>query len=199
MHMAFQRWRNGIWHDYDAQAAGMEDGEGRIEKERTYGIKHWGRVRTMPRIHIQFKTPEMGASGPLRPTSSQEEPYLTLPYFIKITPCCSALWSARRRLYLYNKTSSTMHLLQCIFYNKTQTTTRRLVDARPRRRQLVWVGRDGEDRMGGRWRDGEAHGISPVGGGPPAEPVQPNTLKMRAARAERCAACQQSQGSGSRG
>eukprot|EP00965_Chrysotila_dentata_P146613 4841328-Pleurochrysis_carterae.AAC.2 len=54
--MAFQRWRKGIWHDYDAQAGGIENGEGRLEKERTFGIiKLWGRVRTIPRIHTQIK------------------------------------------------------------------------------------------------------------------------------------------------
>eukprot|EP00965_Chrysotila_dentata_P220115 6191583-Pleurochrysis_carterae.AAC.3 len=55
MHMAFQRCRKGLWQDYDTHAAGIEEEEGRIEKERTYGIKHWGRVRTIPRIHIQVK------------------------------------------------------------------------------------------------------------------------------------------------
>eukprot|EP00965_Chrysotila_dentata_P257955 6213056-Pleurochrysis_carterae.AAC.1 len=52
---------------------------GKRKRERTYGIKHWGRVRTIPRIHLQVKnfckwglddfslpgmkvkTPEMGA------------------------------------------------------------------------------------------------------------------------------------------
>eukprot|EP00965_Chrysotila_dentata_P255865 6212362-Pleurochrysis_carterae.AAC.8 len=55
MHKAFQRWRKGVWHEYDAQAEGKEDGDGRIERVRTYGTKHWGRVRTVPRIHIQVK------------------------------------------------------------------------------------------------------------------------------------------------
>eukprot|EP00965_Chrysotila_dentata_P136833 4525585-Pleurochrysis_carterae.AAC.1 len=83
MYMAFQRWRKGTGHDYNTQSVGAEDGEGRIEKERTYGIKHWGRVRTISKIHIQSKTPEMGAPGPLGRTSSQEEllPYLILPYY----------------------------------------------------------------------------------------------------------------------
>eukprot|EP00965_Chrysotila_dentata_P255726 6212318-Pleurochrysis_carterae.AAC.1 len=42
--------RKGAWHDYDTQAAEIEDGEGRIEKRE------------------DIKTPEMGASGSLRPT-----------------------------------------------------------------------------------------------------------------------------------
>eukprot|EP00965_Chrysotila_dentata_P262098 6214469-Pleurochrysis_carterae.AAC.1 len=55
MHMAFQRWRRGIGYDNHAHGLGAEDGVGDIEKEKTYGIKHWGRVRTIPRIHIQVK------------------------------------------------------------------------------------------------------------------------------------------------
>eukprot|EP00965_Chrysotila_dentata_P209580 6185376-Pleurochrysis_carterae.AAC.1 len=46
----------GILHsssDYNVRGVGTEEGEGNIEKEKTYGIKHWGRVRTIPRIHIQ--------------------------------------------------------------------------------------------------------------------------------------------------
>eukprot|EP00965_Chrysotila_dentata_P045972 1527741-Pleurochrysis_carterae.AAC.1 len=53
MHKAFQRWRKRVGHEYDAQARGKEDGEGGKERERMYGIKHWGRVRSIPRIHIQ--------------------------------------------------------------------------------------------------------------------------------------------------
>eukprot|EP00965_Chrysotila_dentata_P238409 6202480-Pleurochrysis_carterae.AAC.1 len=55
MHKAFQRWRKGVWHEYDAQAEGREEGEERGKGERTYGVKHWGRSRTIPRIHIQVK------------------------------------------------------------------------------------------------------------------------------------------------
>eukprot|EP00965_Chrysotila_dentata_P178039 5881394-Pleurochrysis_carterae.AAC.1 len=55
MHMAFQRWRKGEWQDYHIQAGGIEEGEGRTEKERTYGIKYWGRDRTIPKVHIQVK------------------------------------------------------------------------------------------------------------------------------------------------
>eukprot|EP00965_Chrysotila_dentata_P151323 5001581-Pleurochrysis_carterae.AAC.1 len=53
MHRAFQNWRRGIGHEYKVREAGTEEGGGDIEKERTYGIKYWGRVRTIPRIHIQ--------------------------------------------------------------------------------------------------------------------------------------------------
>eukprot|EP00965_Chrysotila_dentata_P237788 6202129-Pleurochrysis_carterae.AAC.1 len=55
MHTAFQRWRKGIGHDHNTQEVRTEDGEGSIEKKRMYGIKHWGRVRTIPMIHIQVK------------------------------------------------------------------------------------------------------------------------------------------------
>eukprot|EP00965_Chrysotila_dentata_P043248 1437183-Pleurochrysis_carterae.AAC.1 len=55
MHMAFQRWRKEVCQDYDTQAGGTEEWEGKVEKERTHGIKHWGRVRTIPRVHIQVK------------------------------------------------------------------------------------------------------------------------------------------------
>eukprot|EP00965_Chrysotila_dentata_P250376 6209408-Pleurochrysis_carterae.AAC.2 len=49
MNKAFQRWRKRVWYEY--QATGKEDGKREKESERTYGIKHWGRVRTIPRIH----------------------------------------------------------------------------------------------------------------------------------------------------
>eukprot|EP00965_Chrysotila_dentata_P187571 6172227-Pleurochrysis_carterae.AAC.5 len=58
MHEAFQIWRKGVGHEYDIQAEGKEEKEGRIERERTYGIKHWGRVRTISRIHIQKWVPQ---------------------------------------------------------------------------------------------------------------------------------------------
>eukprot|EP00965_Chrysotila_dentata_P216583 6189458-Pleurochrysis_carterae.AAC.1 len=60
MHKAFQKLRRGVWHAYNAQAERKEDGEGRIERERTYGMKHWGRVRTIPRIlrEYSYRTPE---------------------------------------------------------------------------------------------------------------------------------------------
>eukprot|EP00965_Chrysotila_dentata_P044844 1489915-Pleurochrysis_carterae.AAC.1 len=53
MRKAFQSWKKRVWHDYDAQRGGKADGERGKERERTYGIKHWGRVRSIPRIHIQ--------------------------------------------------------------------------------------------------------------------------------------------------
>eukprot|EP00965_Chrysotila_dentata_P096742 3197289-Pleurochrysis_carterae.AAC.3 len=86
MNKAFQTWRKRLRREHDEQEEGKEEGNGRLERERAYGIKHWGKVRTIPRINKQVgifckwglddfwawnaKTPEMGASGPLRLISS---------------------------------------------------------------------------------------------------------------------------------
>eukprot|EP00965_Chrysotila_dentata_P016004 530072-Pleurochrysis_carterae.AAC.1 len=80
-HKAFQRWRGKVWHEHDAQAGGKENGEKGKERERTYGIKYF---RSKPKIHVQLprmQTPEMGALGFLRLTSSQKEllPYHNIP------------------------------------------------------------------------------------------------------------------------
>eukprot|EP00965_Chrysotila_dentata_P101940 3364708-Pleurochrysis_carterae.AAC.1 len=66
MNKAFQKWRTRVKHENEEQVDGKKEGDRRLEKERTYGIKNW----------------EMGASGPLRLTSSQEEfiPNHTIPY-----------------------------------------------------------------------------------------------------------------------
>eukprot|EP00965_Chrysotila_dentata_P257081 6212762-Pleurochrysis_carterae.AAC.3 len=42
MSKALQRWMKTVGHEYDEQAEGEKDGEGRKERERTYGIKHRG-------------------------------------------------------------------------------------------------------------------------------------------------------------
>eukprot|EP00965_Chrysotila_dentata_P167953 5545712-Pleurochrysis_carterae.AAC.1 len=52
---AFQRWRAKIKHEKEEQVDGKEEGDRRLEKEKTYGIKNWGKVRTIPRIHKQVK------------------------------------------------------------------------------------------------------------------------------------------------
>eukprot|EP00965_Chrysotila_dentata_P200734 6180140-Pleurochrysis_carterae.AAC.4 len=55
MNKAFQKWKSlirGRRNDKD-QGQGYRDVEG--NKEKTYGIKDWGRVRTIPRIHKQVK------------------------------------------------------------------------------------------------------------------------------------------------
>eukprot|EP00965_Chrysotila_dentata_P064495 2138581-Pleurochrysis_carterae.AAC.1 len=83
MSKAFRNWRKRLELE-GHQIRGKEDGKREIEREKTYGIKHWGRVRSVPKIHIQMisiKTPDMGALGPLRPTSSLLEeilPYHTI-------------------------------------------------------------------------------------------------------------------------
>eukprot|EP00965_Chrysotila_dentata_P091506 3021581-Pleurochrysis_carterae.AAC.1 len=61
---------------------GIEEGEGRIEKEKTYGPN---------------KTPVMGALAFLRPTSSQEEPFTfyLLP-FIGLQDCMTTLLNELR-------------------------------------------------------------------------------------------------------
>eukprot|EP00965_Chrysotila_dentata_P259961 6213741-Pleurochrysis_carterae.AAC.1 len=51
MNKAFQRWRTRVKHDNEEQVDGKEEGDRKLEKKRTYGIKNWGKVRTIPRIH----------------------------------------------------------------------------------------------------------------------------------------------------
>eukprot|EP00965_Chrysotila_dentata_P052355 1736629-Pleurochrysis_carterae.AAC.1 len=68
MNKAFQRWRSRVRHECDEQAEGKEEGDRRLERER--GLMELN-------IGDDFfagnaKTPEMGAPGPLRLTSSQE-------------------------------------------------------------------------------------------------------------------------------
>eukprot|EP00965_Chrysotila_dentata_P225839 6195026-Pleurochrysis_carterae.AAC.1 len=55
MSKAFQTWKKMVKHEPDEQTGGKEDESGRLERERTYGIKHWGKVRAIPRMHIQVK------------------------------------------------------------------------------------------------------------------------------------------------
>eukprot|EP00965_Chrysotila_dentata_P035784 1190910-Pleurochrysis_carterae.AAC.1 len=52
---AFQSWKLRAKHECHDQAERQEDGDRRLERERTYGIKIWGKVRTIPRIHEQVK------------------------------------------------------------------------------------------------------------------------------------------------
>eukprot|EP00965_Chrysotila_dentata_P042823 1421333-Pleurochrysis_carterae.AAC.1 len=53
MNKAFQRWRRRVKHEDEERVDGKEEGDRRLEKDRTYGIKNWGKVRTIPRIHKQ--------------------------------------------------------------------------------------------------------------------------------------------------
>eukprot|EP00965_Chrysotila_dentata_P090831 2997568-Pleurochrysis_carterae.AAC.1 len=41
MNKAFQTWRKRLRNEYGEQEEGKEGGDGRLERERTYGIKHW--------------------------------------------------------------------------------------------------------------------------------------------------------------
>eukprot|EP00965_Chrysotila_dentata_P124781 4125580-Pleurochrysis_carterae.AAC.1 len=47
---AFQNWRRRVGHVNETKTGGTEEGERGNERERTYGIKHWGRARSIPRI-----------------------------------------------------------------------------------------------------------------------------------------------------
>eukprot|EP00965_Chrysotila_dentata_P043204 1435223-Pleurochrysis_carterae.AAC.1 len=55
MNKAFQSWKLRVKHEYHDQTEGQENGDRGLERERTYGIKNWGKVRTMSRIHEQVK------------------------------------------------------------------------------------------------------------------------------------------------
>eukprot|EP00965_Chrysotila_dentata_P141826 4687742-Pleurochrysis_carterae.AAC.1 len=55
MNKAFQNWKANIKNEKEEQVDGKEKGDSRLEKEKTYGIKNWGKVRTIPRIHKQVK------------------------------------------------------------------------------------------------------------------------------------------------
>eukprot|EP00965_Chrysotila_dentata_P257997 6213062-Pleurochrysis_carterae.AAC.4 len=79
MNIIFQRWRKGTRHEYEKQTEGEVDGDGRIEKEKRNFCK-WGLDDSGWLLVGNVKTPEMGASGLLRPTSSNEEilPYHTI-------------------------------------------------------------------------------------------------------------------------
>eukprot|EP00965_Chrysotila_dentata_P002473 80247-Pleurochrysis_carterae.AAC.1 len=57
MYMAFQRWRNGIGDDLNVRVMDEEMRKGNIEKERNYGIKHWGRFRTISVSYTHLTLP----------------------------------------------------------------------------------------------------------------------------------------------
>eukprot|EP00965_Chrysotila_dentata_P204130 6182154-Pleurochrysis_carterae.AAC.1 len=52
---AFQKWKKRVRHDCEEQVEGNEERDSRQERETTYGIKHWGKVRTIPRTHNEVK------------------------------------------------------------------------------------------------------------------------------------------------
>ena len=55
MRKAFQNWRKKLWPEYSTHIGRKEGGKRGTEREKTYGIKHWGRVRSVPKIHTQVK------------------------------------------------------------------------------------------------------------------------------------------------
>eukprot|EP00965_Chrysotila_dentata_P261309 6214210-Pleurochrysis_carterae.AAC.2 len=55
------RWRRNVGYGQDKQEC-PDGGKGKEveevgggKQEKTYGIKYWGRVRTIPRIHLRVK------------------------------------------------------------------------------------------------------------------------------------------------
>eukprot|EP00965_Chrysotila_dentata_P234798 6200384-Pleurochrysis_carterae.AAC.4 len=44
-----------VWPEYCIQIGRKEDRERGKEREKTYGIKYWGRVRSVPKLHTQFQ------------------------------------------------------------------------------------------------------------------------------------------------
>eukprot|EP00965_Chrysotila_dentata_P174583 5763165-Pleurochrysis_carterae.AAC.1 len=52
MKEASQKWKSLIRREHMDKDMGQEHKEDEGNKEKTYGIKHWGRVRTIPRIHF---------------------------------------------------------------------------------------------------------------------------------------------------
>eukprot|EP00965_Chrysotila_dentata_P162956 5381349-Pleurochrysis_carterae.AAC.1 len=43
MNKAFQSWKSRVKHECHEQVEGQEDGDRRLERERTYGIKNGGK------------------------------------------------------------------------------------------------------------------------------------------------------------
>eukprot|EP00965_Chrysotila_dentata_P152724 5047824-Pleurochrysis_carterae.AAC.1 len=55
MKEAFQIWKALTGRAYMEKDEGKEHEKDKGSTERTYGIKHWGRIRTTPRLHKQVK------------------------------------------------------------------------------------------------------------------------------------------------
>eukprot|EP00965_Chrysotila_dentata_P140365 4640685-Pleurochrysis_carterae.AAC.1 len=74
MNKAFQAWKKRVVHDLDELAEGKDEGEERIEKEKTDWMSDF--------CFGNQQTPGMGALVSLGPTSSTEEllPYHTIPF-----------------------------------------------------------------------------------------------------------------------
>eukprot|EP00965_Chrysotila_dentata_P197940 6178507-Pleurochrysis_carterae.AAC.4 len=55
MKQAFKRWKSSAGYGSKTIQEGNKENNNDDHKEKTYGIKHWGRFRIAPRIHIQVK------------------------------------------------------------------------------------------------------------------------------------------------
>eukprot|EP00965_Chrysotila_dentata_P015146 500797-Pleurochrysis_carterae.AAC.1 len=55
MKEAFQYWKALTCGTYTEKDKGKEHEKDKGVTERTYGIKHWGRIRTTPKLHKQVK------------------------------------------------------------------------------------------------------------------------------------------------
>eukprot|EP00965_Chrysotila_dentata_P084357 2785451-Pleurochrysis_carterae.AAC.1 len=55
MKEAFQYWKASTCGTYTEKDEGKEHEKDKGTTERPYGIKHWGRIRTVPRLHKQVK------------------------------------------------------------------------------------------------------------------------------------------------
>eukprot|EP00965_Chrysotila_dentata_P188753 6172930-Pleurochrysis_carterae.AAC.2 len=51
----FLTWKKNTGYGSQEQKERKEKGEKEGGQEKIYGIKHWGRVRSVPRIHIHVK------------------------------------------------------------------------------------------------------------------------------------------------
>eukprot|EP00965_Chrysotila_dentata_P198294 6178695-Pleurochrysis_carterae.AAC.5 len=56
MKEAFQKWKSLMQHEHTDKDWGQAHKEEGGSKVKTYGIKHWGRVRTIPRVNQQVKS-----------------------------------------------------------------------------------------------------------------------------------------------
>eukprot|EP00965_Chrysotila_dentata_P159030 5253810-Pleurochrysis_carterae.AAC.1 len=45
----FQTWKKRVRQEYDGRVEAEEDGDRRLNREKTYGNKYWGKVRTIYR------------------------------------------------------------------------------------------------------------------------------------------------------
>eukprot|EP00965_Chrysotila_dentata_P021509 712557-Pleurochrysis_carterae.AAC.1 len=87
MKEAFQYWKALTCGTYTEKDKGKEHEKDKGATERTYGIKHWGRIRTILRLHKQVKRFFQTGSHPRKRRSL---PYLTLLSFPAVLPAAAA-------------------------------------------------------------------------------------------------------------